>query len=130
MVKIGKLIKYYRTLHQMTQYDVAEQSGINEKYFGRLERDESVPTIDKVEKICSVFNIGLSQFFSTIPNTVVVHHSKHKSVYPNVLSKFIYNCNCCGYEFNEGIFCDGDMLCPECGCRYDEENGYIVKDGE
>ncbi len=86
-MKIGKIIKYYRTLHRMTQYDVAEQSGINE-------------------------------------------NSKHKSVYPNVLSKFIYNCNCCGYEFNEGIFCDGDMLCPECGCRYDEENGYIVKDGE
>lgn len=114
----------------MTQCDVAEQSGINEKYYGRLERDESVPTIDKVEQICNVFHIELSQFFSTYPITSSIHQQKSAQVSSNVLSEFIYNCNCCGYEFNEGIYCDGDMMCPECGCRYDEENGYIEKDGE
>ena len=59
-MEIGRILRYYRALHNLTQSDVAELSGINEKYLRRIERDESVPTIDKVEQLCLAFDIRLS----------------------------------------------------------------------
>lgn len=55
-MEIGRALKYYRALHHLTQSDVAALSGINEKYLGRIERNESVPTIDKLEQLCLAFD--------------------------------------------------------------------------
>ena len=56
-MNVGAMLKYYRVLYNLTQSEVAEMSGINEKYLGRIERNESVPTIDKVEQLCMAFDI-------------------------------------------------------------------------
>lgn len=42
----------------------------------------------------------------------------------------VYYCNCCGWTFkpNDSEIENNDIRCPECGCLYDEENGYIEKD--
>lgn len=52
-MNIGKRLKAYREYHQLTQEDLATKAGVNEKYYGRIERNESCPTVDKLEKICT-----------------------------------------------------------------------------
>ena len=47
----------------MTQEELAYKAGINEKYYGRLERNKSFPTIDKLEKICIALNTDIVSFF-------------------------------------------------------------------
>lgn len=122
-MNIGEILKYYRMTYNMTQSKVAELSGINEKYLGRIERNESVPTIDKIEQLCTAFDIRVIDFF--MPPI----HSKKSSTHNNVLTKnsvknYIYYCNCCGEEF---ISKHNDVICPNCLCLYDEDNGYIEK---
>lgn len=66
-MKIGRALKYYRALHHLTQSDVAALSGINEKYLGRIERNESVPTIDKLEQLCLAFDIRTCDLLMAVP---------------------------------------------------------------
>ena len=123
-MKIGRNIKYYRELHNLTQSEVAELAGINEKYLGRLERDESVPTIDKVEQLCTAFDIRVGDLLTIHPQKILtVKESKKEDFslkpYP------VYYCNCCGCTFRTD--CEEDIECPECGCKYDEDKNYIEK---
>lgn len=125
---IGRLLKYYRTLHNLTQSEVAELADMNEKYLGRIERDESVPTIDKIEQLCHAFDIRLSDFLMVSPERVLMHPVDNTESKPFVKEE-LYYCNCCGCSFNEGeaLKNDGELRCPECGCRFDEEEGFIDK---
>lgn len=60
---IGKILKLYREDNGWTQSWMAEQADINEKYYGRLERDESDPTVAVLIKICRALGVRLSDFF-------------------------------------------------------------------
>ena len=61
--------KAYREYHQLTQEDLGTKAGVNEKYYGRIERNESCPTVDKLEKICTALGIELSELF--------LYHTRH-----------------------------------------------------
>lgn len=65
IMKIGKIIKKYRVDNNFTQSQLAEYSGINEKYYGRIERDESTPTVSMLHQICNALGIRMSDFFIT-----------------------------------------------------------------
>lgn len=65
---IGKYLRYYRQLCKMTQSQIAEKAGINDKYYGELERDESSPTVNTLEKICNAMNIEVKDLFQEIDN--------------------------------------------------------------
>jgi DNA-directed RNA polymerase subunit RPC12/RpoP len=43
--------------------------------------------------------------------------------------KTIYYCNCCGSTFQSAIPDNesNDIRCPECGCVFDSDNGFIEK---
>ena len=43
---------------------LAEKADINEKYYGELERDQSSPTINRLEKICMALGIQIQQIVS------------------------------------------------------------------
>lgn len=43
----------------MTQEVLASKAGINEKYYGRIERGESCPTINSVVKLCDAMEIDI-----------------------------------------------------------------------
>ena len=120
-MEIGKLLKYYRMLHNLTQSEVAELADINEKYLGRIERDESVPTIDKIEQLCHAFDIRFCDFLMVSPERILMRPIEIKESGP-VIKEALYYCNCCGCSFNEceALINDGELCCPECGCRYDE----------
>ena len=60
---VGKRLKKLREYYKLTQIQVAERSGIDDKYYGRIERNESTPTVAVIEKICDGLDIPLVQFF-------------------------------------------------------------------
>ena len=128
-MEIGRILRYYRALHNLTQSDVAELSGINEKYLGRIERDESVPTIDKVEQLCLAFDIRLSDMLMISPEKTNVRTKLMSEQNEPLMPQTVYYCNCCGCAFHSAISDsdDDEIRCPECGCIYDPENGFIEK---
>lgn len=64
-MKIGKTLRIYRNRNNFTQFELAYAAEINEKYYGQIERDECSPTIEKLEMICNVLGIRMSDFFRT-----------------------------------------------------------------
>lgn len=128
-MEIGRILKYYRTVHNLTQSEVAELAGINEKYLGRIERGESVPTIDKIEQLCHAFDIRLSDLLMISPDRLSQNVMDDSSVDHLFQVRVVYYCNCCGCLFgeDEAEIKDDEICCPECGCRYDEDNEYIEK---
>lgn len=60
---VGEKLKIFRLKRGLSQYTLAEKSGINEKYYGRIERNESCPTIEVLNKICKALEIDLLEFF-------------------------------------------------------------------
>lgn len=64
-MKIGKTLRIYRNRNNFTQFELAYAAEINEKYYGQIERDECSPTIEKLEMICKVLGIRMSDFFRT-----------------------------------------------------------------
>ncbi|MDE6387488.1 MAG: helix-turn-helix domain-containing protein [Lachnospiraceae bacterium] len=58
---IGTLLRYYRKNRLLTQEKVAEAAGINEKYYGRIERNESIPTVDKFFSLCKAMKAEPAQ---------------------------------------------------------------------
>lgn len=60
---IGQRLKWLRKFYKLTQIQMAERADIDDKYYGRIERNESVPTVSVIEKICNGLDITLAQFF-------------------------------------------------------------------
>lgn len=121
-MKIGKILKHYRCLHKLTQTDVAEIAGINEKYYGRLERDESVPTLDRVEMLCQAFDIRVIDLLATDPSSIISTTSENP-LDTSLENRTVFYCNCCGTTFDS--VAQDTVLCPNCQCEFDEDNDYI-----
>jgi len=125
---VGKVLKYYRMLHELTQSEVAELSGINEKYLGRIERNESVPTIDKIEQLCMAFDIRVSDFVMANPDRLDYYVKAIMDKGIVMRGRPVYYCNCCGCSFEVNDSSDVDEIrCPECGCLFDTSNDYIER---
>ena len=60
---IGQRLKNLRTFYKLSQSKMAEWADIDDKYYGRIERNESTPTISIIEKVCTGLDIPLVQFF-------------------------------------------------------------------
>lgn len=67
-MNIGKTLKNYRHRNNFTQFELAHSAEINEKYYGQIERNECSPTIEKLDMICKVLGIRMSDFFKTHEN--------------------------------------------------------------
>ncbi len=118
-MNISNALKHYRRLSRLTQIQVAERAGINEKYYGELERGESSPTINKLELISEALGVELFQMISYKQ----IKNNTCQKITDNNFSKNITHayCNCCGTEF----YVEGEVICPECGCEFNEENNFI-----
>lgn len=56
-MSFSQRIRAYRKALGISQEDLSRRAGINEKYYGRIERGESSPTIDCFLKICQALEI-------------------------------------------------------------------------
>lgn len=57
--QISKNIKKYRLLHQMTQETLATQLHLDTQYYAQLERGERNFTLEKIIRLCEIFDIGV-----------------------------------------------------------------------
>lgn len=106
IMEIGTKLKAYRLFFNLTQEELAYKAGLNEKYYGRLERNESCPTIEKLQQICNALNIDIASFFlndvsndkcsfnQTITN-IVIDGLKHNIDIHFNRDKIIEGCNSC-----------------------------------
>lgn len=56
---ISQNIKNYRLLNHMTQENLAELLNLDTQYYAQLERGERNFTIDKLTRLCNIFQIGI-----------------------------------------------------------------------
>lgn len=60
---IGRNIKRVRTSREITQGQVAEKLGFSENYYGRVERGEEKPSLERLFELCYLFSTPLEEFF-------------------------------------------------------------------
>ncbi len=58
-VNTGKIIADLRKQQDLSQADLAEQSGVSREMIGKYEREEAVPSIEAAKKIADAFEVSL-----------------------------------------------------------------------
>lgn len=76
---VGRRLKRLREYYRLTQMQMAERADIDYKYYGKIERNESVPTVSTIEKICKGLDISLVQFF--MPPSKVLSNDNYGEYY-------------------------------------------------
>lgn len=61
-LKFQKAIKHYRINRGFTQEEIAEAANINDKYYGRIERGESSPTLSTFFCLCNALDTSPKKF--------------------------------------------------------------------
>lgn len=56
---MGKRIKARRKELNLTQKELTEKAGLNDKYISNIERATSIPSIDTLVNICKVLDISI-----------------------------------------------------------------------
>lgn len=62
MINILEKIRKYRIERNWSEYQLAEKSELPQSTISSWYRKNQIPTIQSLDKICSAFNISLSQF--------------------------------------------------------------------
>ena len=135
---IGNKLKAYRLSFNLTQEELAYKAGINEKYYGRFERNESCPTIEKLEKICIALNTDIASFFlyDEVTNIIISGLRNDLDIHFN-RDNLIKDCNSCiwhhGYigsasfdEFELKLFAVGNVK----GTLYKNFDGLLELNNE
>lgn len=65
---ISQNIKKYRLLNNMTQEQLAELLELDTQYYAQLERGERNFTIEKIIRLCSIFQIGIENIIEITPS--------------------------------------------------------------
>ncbi len=104
-MSLNNRLKAYRTELMLSQEELARKAGINDKYYGRVERGESSPTIDCFFKICSSLELHPAEIFITETS------SKKK---PSVISPAIAKCIIRGLQHNIDIHINRNVYFDDC----------------
>jgi transcriptional regulator with XRE-family HTH domain len=63
-IKLGAVIRKLREEQELSRHALAEISGVNEKYIGKIERGESSPSCYVIKKLALGLNIQLSSLLN------------------------------------------------------------------
>lgn len=58
-IRLGKKIKKLRKEQKISQEELADKAGIHRTYMGKIERGESNPPMQTVNKIASALKVSL-----------------------------------------------------------------------
>ena len=58
---IGKIIKQLRSVHSLSQEDLAEQLGVSRQTISNWENDRTVPALDYMKKLSEEYQLSLDQ---------------------------------------------------------------------
>lgn len=96
MFNIGQEIRNLRKLHHMTLKQLSSKINLTQPQLSRLETGVNTIQLDTLLKICDVFNISISDFFSSetepIPSHFREFFDNNKDLTAeqlNMLTKFI-----------------------------------------
>lgn len=78
MKDILAAVTKYRQERGLTEYQLAERSGLTQSTISSWYRKNMVPTIPSLEKICTAFGITLSQLFAEGDAPVSLTESQQK----------------------------------------------------
>ena len=68
---IGKMIRGHRKRAGLSIEGLALSAGISTNYLGDVERGKKKPSLDTIEKLLTVMNISLSDFFTIREEPIV-----------------------------------------------------------
>ncbi len=102
---VSKRIRRYRQYLHMTQEELASKANINEKYYGRIERGESCPTIEYVIKICDAMEIDIIELFMYNPDL----KGKEFKLNPRVTQTIVRN-----FQHDVDVHFNRDMVYNNC----------------
>ncbi len=78
---LGDRIKFYRSLRNMTQEQLARELDVSKQYVGQMERGGCNPSFTLVERICEVMDILPINLFLDASNTAPEQHIKPGGVW-------------------------------------------------
>ena len=81
MINMIERITALRLERHWSEYQLAEKSGITQSTISSWARQNVVPTVPNLEKICTAFGITLSQFFLEDASEAVCLTEKQKEIY-------------------------------------------------
>lgn len=81
MINMIERITTLRLERGWSEYQLAEKSGITQSTVSSWTRQNAVPTIPNLEKICTAFGITLSQFFLEDASEAVCLTEKQKEMF-------------------------------------------------
>ena len=64
MIDVLKRIEELKNLHGWSEYNLAEKSTLAQSTISSWYRQNMLPSISSLEKICNAFDISLSEFFA------------------------------------------------------------------
>lgn len=74
---LDKIVKL-REARGWSEYQLAERSGLTQSTISTWYRKDMIPSITSLERICTAFNISLSQFFLEDNENTMVLSSQQK----------------------------------------------------
>lgn len=81
----ARRIRFLRQLKGWSQETLAHSSGLSVVYIGQLERQEKVPTVETIGKLCNALEISLPRFF-TFDDEVLPDNDKYLNAIDSVVS--------------------------------------------
>ena len=80
MINVLERITSLREHKNWTEYQLAERSGLTQSTISSWYRQDILPTIPSLERICIAFGISLSQFFKEETDEVVLINPNQKKL--------------------------------------------------
>ncbi len=88
-MKIGEKIRKMRDLKGLSQDNMAHAMGISTSAYGKIERDETEITLNKLEEISKVFQVSVFDILKFDEQSVFVNTFDNKAT--NNKGNFIFN---------------------------------------
>lgn len=94
----GKRISTYRKLKGLTQAELGKELNVSSQAVSKWEQNQSQPDLDTVNKLCSIFDIPIAEFFDEEIKTKNAIEDKTPQKKPEVEN--IRHCRECGTQLN------------------------------
>ncbi|WP_416147631.1 helix-turn-helix domain-containing protein [Salipaludibacillus sp. HK11] len=95
MMQIGNRIKNLRKAKQLKSTELAKKAFISQPYLSDIEHGRTTPSLDRLQSICTVLEVSLSDFFgdtSALPpdiHSIIENIQKLSEEEREYLGKFI-----------------------------------------
>ena len=62
---LGEKLRTFRKIKKLTQFQLAEKAGLNEKQISRIEAGQNYPTYTTFAKLIEILDIEISEFINS-----------------------------------------------------------------